>query len=135
MRVKDSVKVLFAQKHNNSFQFLRSILTISVLRTHGYTNSPVKLDSCLHIRFSMSALKGKAAEQGANSVVSRCLGWGMLFAWLLVPTVFVNNLDVCGLAKLTAPTVAIRDVVWTELFNAVSSLNLYLLFMTLVFWD
>lgn len=60
--VKNSIKVLVAQKLNNAFQFLCSILTISVLRTHGYMNSPVKLDSCLHIRFSMSALKGKAAE-------------------------------------------------------------------------
>lgn len=63
----------------------------------------------------------------------RCLGRGTLFAWLLVPTVFVNKLDVCGLAKLTALAVATRDVVWTEPVNSVSSFNACLLFMPLVF--
>lgn len=62
LRVADNIKAQLGQNHNNCFQFFCSILTISVLRTHGYMNSPVKLDSCLHIRFSMSALKGKAAE-------------------------------------------------------------------------
>lgn len=61
--VKDNITVSLAQ--STITLFFCSILTISVLRTHGYMNSPVKLDSCLHIRFSMSALKGEAAARGA----------------------------------------------------------------------
>lgn len=90
-------------------------------------NSPVKLDSCLHIRFSMSALKGKAAEKGARAAVCECVGQGTPLAWLLVPTVFVTNGDVGGLATLPAHTVAVR------LLHALSSFNSYLLFMPLVF--
>lgn len=45
----------------NVFSFPPSILTISVLRTRGCMSSQIKLDYCPHIRFFMSALRGKVS--------------------------------------------------------------------------
>lgn len=71
-------------------------------------NSPVKLDSCLHIRFSMSALKGEAAHEELCEVLAQ------LFAccWCLSVT----------LPELCAPWACERrDVVGTDLLNVESS--------------